>query len=66
MNDYIKAALYTALFIGGVAAIASFINLFPTVSLYLVGATVLGLLFHAILTAIRSQRRIDEIKARYP
>ena len=64
MNDYIKAALLTVLFIGGAGGTITFLGTFPEISIYILGVVVVVLLFNLILMAIRSQRRINEMKSR--
>lgn len=64
MNDYIKAALYTVLVFGGIFGVVMFLGTFPEISMYILGVASLVCLFNLILMAIRSQRRIDEMKSR--
>ena len=65
MKDYFVAAMYTALFIAIVAGIATAITAFPKVGVFVCGVFLVGLIFNVVLTTIRSQRTINELRARY-
>lgn len=65
MMDYVKAALYTVLIFGGLFGVIMFLGTFPGASIVILGTLSVSLMFYAILSAIRSQRKLNEIRSRY-
>ena len=65
MMDYIKAALYTVLFFAVVFGLAGALTAFPGVTVAILIVALTGLLYHTFLAALRSHRKLDEIRARY-
>lgn len=64
MMDYIKAALLTVLVYGGIIGVVMFLGTFPKASIIILGTLSVSLMFYGILSAIRSQRTINQIRSR--
>lgn len=65
MMDYVKAGFYTALFFVVVFGLAGALTAFPVVTVTILVTASAVFLYYSILSAIRSQRKLNEIRARY-
>ena len=65
MMDHVKALGIVVASIAVVYAFFVFVSNFPTAGVCILGAIVLALAYHSALTTIRSNRKLNEMRAKY-
>ncbi len=65
MMDHVKALGIVLASLVVVYAFVAFVTNFPTAGVCILSAVVLALAYHSALTTIRSNRKLDEMRAKY-